>query len=73
MYNLTSPKPTRKRDNDTPMRDRNQVVLPIDLEICISKKILYSSLLKYATICVMILKNSATKEKADVFGQYLFS
>ena len=38
MYNLIAQNPTRKRDNYTPMRDRNQVVLPIDLEICISKE-----------------------------------
>ena len=27
MYNLIAQNPTRKRDNYTPMRDRNQVVL----------------------------------------------
>ena len=38
----------RKRDNYTPMRDRNQVVLPLNLEICIPKE---DFVFKVAEIC----------------------
>ena len=48
LYNIIAKKDTRKRDNYTTMRDKNQVFLPINLGICIDKE---DYVIKVAEIC----------------------
>ena len=52
---------TRKRDNYTTMRDKSQVVIPLDLEICIPKE---DFVFKVAEICESL-------DYAELFETYL--